>query len=417
MRRWIGRSIPSTRSTRSSRDKKGLAPAQIQKAQQTLGEQSARIAEVTVTTDKPAIIEVDGVDSGRTPLERPLRVASGTHAISALAPGCLPARQEITLAGRTTQTVNMALLPTEGSNAHLTLSVSVPGAEVTVNGRKVGVTPLPTSIAVTPGMALIEIHRAGYRDDRRSIRVEEGSNGSVSVTLDEDPGAAATLKGRLRVTPERARRDDQRRRRARPGATQGVALVAGPHLLRVERAGYLAFERPIDVGAGAETSLVATLAPTPETLAADNEAAHRATHRRLVDDRRRRGPDRGGGHLRHRHAQRPRERRRALSTSRRPRSRMSVDPCSILPSNMGEYGLMQCGQIKAADQDAVTNAKVYRGLAYAGIGLGVVAAGLGTYLLATVPHATAGATGGGATAQVGLWGDGQSGGLSLHGRF
>ena len=397
-------------------DKKGLAPPQIQKAQQTLGEQSARIAELTVTTDKPAVIEVDGVDSGRTPLERPIRVASGTHVISALAPGCLPARQEITLAGRTTQMVNMALLPTESSNAHLTLSVSVPGAEVTVNGRTVGVTPLPTSVAVTPGTALIEVHRAGYRDDKRSIRVEEGSNGSVSVTLEEDPTAAATLKGRLRVTPSEPDATISVDGTPRSGATAGIALIAGPHLLHVERAGYLAFERPIDVGAGAETSLVATLAPTPETLAADNEAAHK---RRIVGW----SMIGGGVALTAAAAIYAIATRNDLATAESALNKQEAkeqdpfDPCSILPSNMGEYGLMQCGQIKAADQDAVTNAKVYRGLAYAGIGLGVVAAGIGTYLLATVPHATSGATSGSATAQVGLWGDGQSGGLILHGRF
>lgn len=336
--------------------------------------------------------------------------------ISALAPGCLPARQEITLAGRTTQVVNMALLPTESSNAHLTLSVSVPGAEVTVNGRKVGVTPLPTSVAVTPGTALIEVHRAGYRDDKRSIRVEEGSNGSVSVTLDEDPAAAATLKGRLRVTPSAPDATVSIDGAPRAGATAGIALIAGPHLLHVERAGYLAFERPIDVGAGAETSLVATLAPTPETLAADNEAAHK---RRIA------GWSMIGGGVALTaaaaiYAIATRNDLGAAESTLAAQEKRELDvndPCSILPSNMGEYGLMQCGQHKAADQDAVTNAKVYRGLAYAGIGLGVIAAGIGTYLLATDPHPVAGATGGGATAQVGLWSDGQSGGLTLHGRF
>ena len=69
----------------------GLTAAQAAKARQVRADQAARIAEVMVVTDKPAVLEVDGVEAGRTPLERPLRLASGAHVLSALAPGCLPA--------------------------------------------------------------------------------------------------------------------------------------------------------------------------------------------------------------------------------------------------------------------------------------------------------------------------------------
>jgi hypothetical protein len=389
---------------------KGLSPAQVQRAQQTRGEQSARISEVAVVTDKPAVVEVDGVDAGRTPLDHPLRVPSGTHVIAVLAPGSLPARKEITLAGRTAQTVSFTLLPAESSNAHLTLNVSVPGAEVLVNGKSVGLTPLATSVAVAPGAAAIEVRRAGYRRETRNVRVDEGSNGTLAVALEEDPATPPSLKGRLRVTPSQPGALVSVDGAPRADAVSGAMIVAGPHLLRVEQAGYLPFERTIDVGAGADTSLVADLVPTVETRAEKDESAHT---RHVV------GWSLVGGGA----AVLVGSAIYALATHGDVGSAQSAldaylkregnanDPCSSAPSNVGQYALTGCAAMKSSDQDAVSSAKLKRDLAYGGVAVGAVAAGIGAYLLATIPHESAGTT------HVGLWGGGQSGGLIVSGRF
>ncbi|HVZ89403.1 MAG TPA: PEGA domain-containing protein [Polyangia bacterium] len=390
-------------------DAKGLSPAQVQRAQQTRGEQSARVAEIAVVTDKPAVVEVDGVDAGRTPLDHPLRVASGTHVIAVLAPGALPARREITLAGRTAQTVSFTLLPAESSNGHLTLTVSVPGAEVLVNGKSIGLTPLAASVAVAPGAAAIEVRRPGYRNETRTVRVDEGSNGTLAIALEEDPAAAPSLKGRLRVTPSEPGALVSVDGAPRPDAVAGAVIVAGPHLLRVEHAGYLPFERTIDVGAGADTSLVADLVPTIETRAAKDESAHtrRIAGWSLV----------GGGA-----AVLIGSAVYAIATHGDVGSAQSTldtylkreddlnDTCSSAPSNVGQYAISGCAAMKSADQDAVSSAKLKRDLAYGGIALGAVATGVGAYLLATLPRESA-------AAHVSLWGGGQSGGLVLSGRF
>jgi PEGA domain len=390
----------------------GLTTAQVAKARQVRADQAARIAEVMVVTDKPAVIEVDGVEAGRTPLERPLRFASGAHVLSALAPGCLPARRELTLAGRTNQTLNLVLLPTESSNAHLTLTVPVPGAEVLVNGQRVGTTPLPASVAVAPGTAAIEVRRPGYRVATRTIQVDEGSNGSLRFDLEEDPATHAALKGRLTVTPSEPGAVVSVDGLLRPEALQGLDLPAGPHELRVERAGYLPFERQVEVGAGATTSLVAALVATAETRAASEEGSHvrHVWGASLIAA----GIAVAGGSAIYAYAT-----RNDLSSAQsalnaqvnQENSKDSTMTCSLINP---DYGIHNCLAIRNYDQNAVDTAKLKRDLAYGGIGLGVVVAGVGTYLFATGRRDLSADTSG---THVGFWSDGQSGGLIFSGGF
>ena len=389
----------------------GLAPAQAQKARQVRADQAARIGEVMVVTDKPAVIEVDGVEVGRTPLERPLRFSSGAHVLSALAPGCLPARREITLAGRTTQTLTLALLPTESSNAHLTLAASVPGVEVFVTGQRAGLTPLPTSVAVAPGTAVIEMRRVGYREAKRTIQVDEGSNGILSFDLEEDPTTPASLKGGLRVTPSEPGATVSVDGAQRPDALNGVPLVAGPHALRVERAGFVIFERQIDVGAGAETSLVAALIPTAETRAAADESVHL---RHLWG-----GSLIAGGLIVGAGAAifaiATRHDLPTAETTLTQRLAVENNPAEPCYRQGADYAALHCGDLTAYDQNAVDSAKLKRDLGYAGIGLGVVVAGVGTYLLATGKRGSE--TGAMSASSIGVWRDGQTSGLTVGGRF
>ncbi len=391
----------------------GLAPSQAQKARQVRADQAARIAEIMVVTDKPAVIEVDGVELGRTPLERPLRLASGAHVLSALAPGCLPARRELTLAGRTTQTLTLALLPTESSNAHLTLMVPVPGVEVFVNGQRAGLTPLATSVAVAPGAAVIELRRSGYRDAKRTIQVDEGSNGSLSFDLEEDPAAPASTKGRLLVTPSEPGAAVSVDGLLRPDTQAGIAVIAGPHALRVERAGFLVFERQVDVAAGAETSLVATLIPTAETRAVADESLHtrHVLGASLIA---------GGAVIAASAAIYAIATRHDLSDANATlasqlEEEMSSDPNTTCSLKNVDYVALNCPAIKAYDQDQVSSAKLKRDLAYGGIGLGALVAGVGTYLLVTGKSAPQSA--GISASSLRVWTASDSGGIVLDGQF
>ncbi|HEX4405242.1 MAG TPA: PEGA domain-containing protein, partial [Polyangia bacterium] len=148
-------------------------------AEQTRVEQTKRIAQLVILTDHPATIEVDGVEVGRTPLAKPIRVASGSHVVAVEAPGFLGSRREVTLAGQITETIAMGMESMDTRMAQLVVTATVPGAEVVVNGKRVGATPLPASVAVPPGKVTVELQRAGYLTASQTISLDEGARGEL----------------------------------------------------------------------------------------------------------------------------------------------------------------------------------------------------------------------------------------------
>lgn len=384
-----------------------LSVEQRRHATQVRDEQLGRIALVVVLTDRPATVEIDGVESGRTPLSAPLRVSSGVHVVSVVAPGCLPSRKELTLAGRTTETLTVSLLPTESSAAHLAMTVDVPGAEVLVNGQRVGTTPLLTSVAVPPGAAHIEVQRAGYLTATRDLHLDQGATGTVGLSLAEDPATPAAMKGRLLIAVSETGGELRVDGAVRSLGSEGVRLVVGPHVVRVARAGFEPYERPVEIAPGRDTSLVVNLTPTLDTKAQYEDSAHA---RRVVG-----WSVVGAGALLAigagvytivtrndvSHAQ------ANLDAFNHPKL---GDPCG----DPLEYNSSNCPAAKSALEDNVHSAKVWRVVGYAGIGLGLVTAGVGTYLIATSdPEKRADP----AASRLSLWGDGAGGGVLLSGRF
>jgi hypothetical protein len=63
------------------------------------------------------------------------------------------------------------------------VTVSVPGADVIVDGKKVGVSPLPDTLFVDPGARKIEASLLGYEPASKSITATKGESQSVTLTL------------------------------------------------------------------------------------------------------------------------------------------------------------------------------------------------------------------------------------------
>ena len=230
--------------------------------------QAARVGSVAVSVDVgPATIEVDAVEVAKTPLARPLDLASGAHIIGAIAPGYAPARREVLVAGGTTTVLRLELVPIPGRLAHLDIKTHLPAATVTVDGTSVGHTPLAASITVPPGSHRVEVVRPGYVTAGQDILLGEGATGEISLDPELDLRAldrgGATLV--LDISqPQGVVTVD--------GKTLGaynssIRIPAGVHRLRVEHAGYLAYERDVDLPEGHTTAFRVDLFPTPETLA------------------------------------------------------------------------------------------------------------------------------------------------------
>jgi hypothetical protein len=384
-------------------------------------EQEKRIAQLVVLTDHPATVEVDGVEVGRTPLSKPLRVASGSHVVAVEAPGFLGSRREVTLAGQLTETIAMSMQPTDTRMAQLVVTCPVPGAEVVVNGKRVGATPLPASVAVPPGKANVELQRAGYVTAKQTIALDEGARGELAFSLDEDPAAPSAVKGRLVISASEPGAEisvDGGPRRPLGGP---VTLPVGPHRVSLVKAGFETAERGVEVLNGQDASLVVTLVPTAEN------AAHIEAERHTI---RTVGWSLAIGGL-------------ALlaggtvyglvsnanvSSAQKDLNAVVADqmqellpggtsnPCwnhPSTPGNAGQYAAAGCQTFVDDAQNRVNTTKLERIIGFSAAGAGAVAAGIGVYLIAT--H---GKTESGSGVSASVWSDGRDGaGLTLGGRF
>lgn len=65
----------------------------------------------------------------------------------------------------------------------VTVTISMPGAEVSVDGAKVGVSPLSDTVFVDPGTRKIEATLQGYEPASQTISAAKGSSQEVTLTL------------------------------------------------------------------------------------------------------------------------------------------------------------------------------------------------------------------------------------------
>ncbi len=75
--------------------------------------------------------------------------------------------------------------------ASVRVDCTVAGAAVTINGRKRGVTPLPTEVYVSPGTTLLEVARAGYKPLSLTLELSGGEHVERAVELRLQPRKSA----------------------------------------------------------------------------------------------------------------------------------------------------------------------------------------------------------------------------------
>jgi hypothetical protein len=252
-----------------------LPTAQLERAKQTLADQTARIGRLKVTTTPAdARIEIDGIEVTTTSDNGTIRVSEGKHIVGAVAEGYAPARKELFIAGNSDANLNLELILTQGKQlANISVHSRITGAEVLVDGRVVGTTPLTASASVLPGLHQVEIRRPGYVTERREVTVGSGATSELSFELAVDRSRltkdGVTLMIDATERPFEVSIDGERL-----GAYVGpLRLPRGAHHLSVSAVGFLPFERDINLG-GTQTNLVTTvLEPTPETRDAYESSA------------------------------------------------------------------------------------------------------------------------------------------------
>ncbi|MFZ5896732.1 MAG: hypothetical protein ACOY0T_37090 [Myxococcota bacterium] len=164
--------------------------------------QFARTALVTVDVNVAgATVSVDGEIVGRSPLRDPVRLAIGTHRISARSDAGQQDERELTVAGEESHRVHLELplpapvaaTPTTPTSSNGWAYVACPqtGVNVSVDGAELGATPLRAPIQLAAGNHEIVFRDAAHPNGERraftlvagqSVRIDCGWSAPTAVS-------------------------------------------------------------------------------------------------------------------------------------------------------------------------------------------------------------------------------------------
>ncbi len=236
----------------------------------------ARIGTLRALVEAPAATcALDGVPRAVADLRAGVRASSGRHRLRCEAEGHDPAERDVDVRGLDATEVTLALPRRTGT---LTLTASIDGAEVRVDGRTVGTTPLPMPLRVADGSHHVEVALVGHERVTADVEVRGAARfdailrwrdpvpdaeGAWLTVRASEPGAVVTVDGR------------------RVAVDGSQAVPPGRRRVRVERRLFVTVERDVDLALGARRTIDVRLSPTP-AFRASWEAGAVAQRRRWV---------------------------------------------------------------------------------------------------------------------------------------
>lgn len=213
-------------------------------------------ANVEITSEPPGAAVYQGEEQiGETPMQ--LELIEGSHSLSLIKEGFKAWDGTV----ETVANINQ-VLPTvqlEPANAQLRVSSIPRGANVSVNGRYRGQSPV--TIALSPDINYeIGLSKAGYGSTTRRVRLEAAASEEITVDMTARVGevTVAVLPGDATVFV-----DGQ----ARGSGTITLKLPSAPHRLEVKKDGYSAFSRSVTPRPGYPQTIQVRLLSDAEVLA------------------------------------------------------------------------------------------------------------------------------------------------------
>lgn len=126
---------------------------------------------------------INGQVVGNIPLN--ITLNPGTYTLEVRRAGYNPYRASVSIqAGRTTQ-IYAQLVPTPPPTGTLVVNSNVGGAEVLVNGRRVG--NAPVTLSLNAGNYVLEVRRAGYNPYRANVNIQAGRTTQIYANLGAIP--------------------------------------------------------------------------------------------------------------------------------------------------------------------------------------------------------------------------------------
>ncbi len=127
---------------------------------------------------KGATLFIDDRDLGTLPVPK-LDLPAGDHLVVVKRPGFLDFTRQISLPAGQTLEVPVTFEPSPGT---LSVFADVEGAQVTINGRSIGTTPV-SGLVLPPGPQELRVTREGYQDVVLRLTVHAGRDEPVVVKM------------------------------------------------------------------------------------------------------------------------------------------------------------------------------------------------------------------------------------------
>lgn len=138
-----------------------------------------------------AVLSIDGKEVGALPLA-PQSVQSGEHTITVKRPGYAAFVKKVLVQGGKSVEIEAKLTAVA---AVLSVESDVPGAQVLLNGRSIGIAPL-TDVEVPPGPAEVAVIKEGFREDAQKISFVAGKDYPVVVKFNAVASKTLTASDR-----------------------------------------------------------------------------------------------------------------------------------------------------------------------------------------------------------------------------
>lgn len=207
-----------------------------------------RWADVRIESEPPgATIFAGDEEVGVTPAT--IELLEGSHEVSLSKEGFSAWDGTVVAAPNVAQ--QLPLITLDPADARLIVNSIPRGANVTVNGRYRGQSPITLSLAPNVDYD-IGLSKAGYGVTRRSFRLESNASESVTVDLSARLGTVT-----VNVTPEDSTVYVDGRARGKGKTT--VRLSSAPHEIEVRRQGHVTWRRTVTPRPGYPQTLTATL--------------------------------------------------------------------------------------------------------------------------------------------------------------
>lgn len=192
---------------------------------------------------------------GSTPLR--LELMEGSHNLSVVANGFKA--WDGTIETKPNQAVALPLIRLEPANAELQINSIPRGANITVNGRYRGQSPI--KLALSPGIDYqIGLSKAGYGSTVRRVRLQAAAFEAITVDLSARVGKLA-----LTVVPSDAQIYIDGR--SRGNGSMSFDLSSAPHRIEVKKEGYQSFSRTVTPRPGYPQTIQVRLFTDAEVMA------------------------------------------------------------------------------------------------------------------------------------------------------